>query len=272
MYSIGEFSLITRLTVKTLRHYHDEGILIPDYIDEDSGYRYYRDSSVERADVIAMLRGMEFSIPDIKEILLNKKDDSEILDYLESQKNKITALADRYKNLSRDLDSAIKTIRSNEMKENMSLNIEEKTIEDIIFAGYRFKGSYNQIGKAFSAVGKFCGRFISGKPEGLYYDPEYREKDADIEGGFQVKPECAKKNLADKNINCRELKGGRAVTLVHCGSYDTLGKSYKRILDYISGKNYTVKSPSREIYIKGPGMIFRGNPEKYITEIQFLIK
>ena len=33
-----------------------------------------------------------------------------------------------------------------------------------------------------------------------------------------------------------------------------------------------IKYPIREIYIKGPGMIFRGNPKKYITEIQFLFK
>jgi effector-binding domain-containing protein len=34
-------------------------------------------------------------------------------------------------------------------------------------------------------------------------------------------------------------------------------------------KSYTVVGPPREIYIKGPGMIFRGNPKKYLTEIQF---
>jgi effector-binding domain-containing protein len=271
MYSIGEFSLITRLSVKTLRHYHEEGILVPDYIDEDSGYRYYRDTSIERAVVIAMLRGMEFSISDIKEIFFNKSDDIEILEYLESHKIRIIALADKYRDLSKELDSAIKTIRRNEMKENMSLNIEEKTIEDFTFAGFRFTGTYDQIGNAFSAVGKNCGRFIYGKALGLYYNDEYKEKDADIEGGFPVKPECTAKDFSKKNIKCRTLAGGRAVTLIHCGSYDTLGKSYQRLLDYIRDKGYKTKSPSREIYHKGPGMIFTGNPEKYITEIQFLI-
>ena len=30
--------------------------------------------------------------------------------------------------------------------------------------------------------------------------------------------------------------------------------------------------PTREVYIKGPGMIFKGNPAKYLTEIQVMIK
>ena len=47
MFSIGEFSIISRLSVKALRYYHDEGILIPDYIDDETGYRYYRNASVE---------------------------------------------------------------------------------------------------------------------------------------------------------------------------------------------------------------------------------
>ena len=35
--------------------------------------------------------------------------------------------------------------------------------------------------------------------------------------------------------------------------------------------NYPTLLPSREIYLKGPGMIFRGNPKNYLTEIQIMI-
>jgi len=41
MFSIGEFSKITGWTVKTLRFYHEQGVLAPSYIDEETGYRYY---------------------------------------------------------------------------------------------------------------------------------------------------------------------------------------------------------------------------------------
>ena len=62
MYSIGQFSLMTRLSVRTLRKYHENGLLIPDYTDEETGYRYYGEQSIERAQVITGLRSLDFSL------------------------------------------------------------------------------------------------------------------------------------------------------------------------------------------------------------------
>ncbi|HNT30299.1 MAG TPA: MerR family transcriptional regulator, partial [bacterium] len=44
-----------------------------------------------------------------------------------------------------------------------------------------------------------------------------------------------------------------------------------RITAYVNEHGYTVTLPTREIYLKGPGMIFRGNPNNYLTEIQMLV-
>jgi effector-binding domain-containing protein len=70
----------------------------------------------------------------------------------------------------------------------------------------------------------------------------------------------------------RELPGGRCVALLHQGPYEELGRSYAKILDYVKQKGYEFEMPTREVYIKGPGMIFKGNPRKYLTEIQLLLK
>ena len=69
----------------------------------------------------------------------------------------------------------------------------------------------------------------------------------------------------------RELPGGTCVSLMHLGPYSRLRTSYARILKYIADKGYGTIIPSREVYHKGPGMIFKGNPEKYLTEIQFFV-
>jgi effector-binding domain-containing protein len=50
-------------------------------------------------------------------------------------------------------------------------------------------------------------------------------------------------------------------------SYETLNLAYKAVLDYAKEHSLECKLPSSEIYHKGPGMIFRGNPNKYVTEI-----
>jgi DNA-binding transcriptional MerR regulator len=79
MFSIGEFSKITGLTVKTLRFYHEQGLLAPAQIDDQTGYRYYDDRQIETARVIKQLRELEFSIAEIAELLANYHDDAEVL-------------------------------------------------------------------------------------------------------------------------------------------------------------------------------------------------
>jgi len=63
----------------------------------------------------------------------------------------------------------------------------------------------------------------------------------------------------------------KTIRLYHKGPYEQLGRSYARIMEYIQKRNYEAQLPIREVYIKGPGMIFRGNPKKYLTEIQIII-
>jgi effector-binding domain-containing protein len=48
-----------------------------------------------------------------------------------------------------------------------------------------------------------------------------------------------------------------------------MGRSYEKIALYLKKINHRVSAPPREIYIKGPGFIFKGNPKNYLTEIQF---
>lgn len=61
------------------------------------------------------------------------------------------------------------------------------------------------------------------------------------------------------------------MTLLHKGPYEELGRAYERLLKYAKEKGYEFASPCREVYLKGPGMIFKGNPQNYLTEIQMLL-
>src|SRR5438105_9977377 len=84
-HSIGEFSQVTGLSVKTLRFYHEKGILVPSSVDEATGYRFYDAAKVEKARVIMQLRQMEFSIEDIATVFAECSDDADILNHLERQ-------------------------------------------------------------------------------------------------------------------------------------------------------------------------------------------
>ena len=56
MFTIGEFSRMTGLTVKTFGFYHEEGLLVPVRVDGQTGYRYYEARQIELARVITYTR------------------------------------------------------------------------------------------------------------------------------------------------------------------------------------------------------------------------
>ena len=67
LYRIGVFSQMNRITVKTLRHYDEIGLLKPAYVDEDSGYRYYTSDQLLPLHKILALRDMGFSLEEIRQ-------------------------------------------------------------------------------------------------------------------------------------------------------------------------------------------------------------
>ena len=69
MYRIGEFSELSKTTIKTLRYYEKERLLIPAYVDEETGYRFYETSQLPELAKIISLRQIGLSINNIKSIL-----------------------------------------------------------------------------------------------------------------------------------------------------------------------------------------------------------
>ena len=137
----------------------------------------------------------------------------------------------------------------------------------MLVAGIRMKGFYSDCGKGFATLGKTLGRQIAGKPLCLFYDGEYREGDANFEPCMPIR-----KLIASIGITVHELPAVHCVTLMHHGPYDDLKRSYAKLLKYVNEHGYKVSLPTREVYLKGPGMIFRGNPAKYVTEIQIPVE
>lgn len=267
MFSIGEFSKITGLTIKTLRFYHERGVLVPAYVDSGSGYRYYDDRNVETGRTIVALRDLGFSLDEISEVLKDFTDESDILKSLKRQKSQLRERMARDRAIVSTINHIIqKENEARQMTQKASYQIEVKELPSLIVAGIRMKGRYDECGSAFGKLGRLLGRHIAGKPLCLYYDGEYRESDADFEPCMPVR-----KLLSIDGVDVRELRGGTAVTLIHQGLYSELGRSYEKIIRFIKENNYRMLVPSREVFLKGPGMIFKGNPQKYLTEIQVLV-
>jgi DNA-binding transcriptional MerR regulator len=69
LFSIGDFSRMTYLSIKTLRHYHDVGLLEPSKVDASTGYRYYGPDQVGVAQAIRRFRDLGMPIDDVRSIL-----------------------------------------------------------------------------------------------------------------------------------------------------------------------------------------------------------
>jgi DNA-binding transcriptional MerR regulator len=269
MYSIGEFSTISGIPVRTLRFYHEKSILVPAAVDVETGYRSYDDRNLDVARVIVALRSLDFALDDIRDILAGATDDADITVHLERQRLSLADRTQHYRDMLQQIDGIIQQQR--EAREAQmaasTTEIQEREVEPVLVGGIRMTGYYADCGKGFATLGKRLSRYIAGKPLCLFYDGEYREGDANFEPCMPLK-----KAVEADGIAVRELPAARCITLVHHGPYDELRNSYARLMKYVKQHGYIISLPTREVYLKGPGMIFRGNPKKYLTEIQLPIE
>ncbi len=265
-YSIGEFSQITRASVKALRLYHEKGVLVPDFVDPESGYRYYSQEQVGEARVIANLKELGFSLSEIKDVLDSCEEDGDLLDRLQEKRRELEKRVSRFQDSIADIELVVSGQFSESGFADSGEAVVEKSLPDMLVAGHRMCGRYSDAGQGFRVLGRRAGRQLIGKPMCLYFDGEYREDDANFEPCFEVK-----KVVDHELLHCRELAGGDAFTLLHRGSYETLHESYLKLFAEVKKRSAKVLCPSREVYHKGPGMILRGNPKRYLTEIQFLV-
>ena len=69
MLKIGEFSKLSRVSVRMLRHYDEVGLLAPSEVDPMTGYRYYSERQLITAGRIAALRALGFGLSETRELL-----------------------------------------------------------------------------------------------------------------------------------------------------------------------------------------------------------
>lgn len=259
MYKIGEFSKITNLSVKALHYYDEQGILKPSHRGENN-YRLYDQSDFKKAQLIFVLRRFEFSIAETKEVLARYSDEADLRSFLLEKKLFIEEQIKKEKETIKAIDRHLAAIMNVEGS-CMNYKFEIKEIAAIKVASIRYQDTYSNVGKYIGMIYKEVKNKACGAPFNCYYDGEYKEI-ADIETCVPIRG-----NVNSEGIVIKELPQIKALCTTHIGSYETLNIAYKAISDYANEHELELDLPSREIYYKGPGMIFKGNPDKYETEI-----
>ena len=160
MLTIGEFSTATQLTLKALRLYHEDGILIPEQIDAQTGYRYYGDASFEKAQAVKLLRELGFSLKEMKEIFSSYREDEDLEGFFQRKLKEVDRELARYQAVKQRIRYFLANEKESDMTENYIIT--EKTLQDTLMCGIRFQGSYPDIGKYYGELFKKAGRVFTG--------------------------------------------------------------------------------------------------------------
>ena len=127
MLKIGDFSKLSRVSVRMLRHYDKIGLLKPAEIDCFTDYRYYREDQLPIAGRIAALKDMGFSLADIIRILEVYDDREQLEQFFSIRQKELEALSQDTAHKLTLLDAVRKRLRK---EEDMSYNVTLKTIPE----------------------------------------------------------------------------------------------------------------------------------------------
>ena len=148
----------------------------------------------------------------------------------------------------------------------MNYQVEIKDIEPIRVAFIKYKGIVTEANKVFPSVFKSIQGKVNGSPFFCYYLMDQKTKIGEMELCVPTSETPIK-----DGITIKEIPRIKAVCTTHVGSYETIQYAYEAVDRFARENSLILQPPFREVFIKGPGMIIKGNPEKYITEILFPI-
>jgi effector-binding domain-containing protein len=272
MLRIGDFSTLAHISVKTLRHYDEAGLLTPAWVDPESGYRYYAARQIAQLNRIMVLKDFGFSLDEIGKLLHTGVTTEQMRGMLvlqeAEQKRRVEEEGDRLGRIS----SRIRLIE----KENaMSYDVVVKTLPKQTIASVRETiANYPAVGILYPRVAGALGAAMASKvvPVAIWHDLEYKEKDVDAEAGFYLQPEVAARTAATGGVKIHELPEVSAACAVHNGAYRRLNEAYDSLMKWIAENGYQVAAPIREVYLqtgKKPG---DQDDESCVTEIQVPLK
>lgn len=266
---IGEFSQLMQVTVKTLRHYESKGLLMPEQVDEWTGYRYYGLNQMQRMNDIRTMHGLGFSLEEIKELLedeLHTPTVEQLEAKLEATELQLKLLSQRYDRLVLLRDSR-KNIKTMEKFKIQSLPEIIVASHREVIPNYDALGPlcYMKIGPAMQAAG--CKCTSPGYCFTIDHNKEYKTENIDIEYCEQIEellPDTPfltfKKLPAIENVLC----------VKHIGPYDRFYETFTEAVSYLESKNMRIAGDPRFSYIDGAWN--QEDPEKWVSVIQIPVE
>lgn len=264
-FKIGEFSQFMQVTVKTLRHYEQKGLLVPDETDPWTGYRYYSLAQMQKLASIRNLQRLGFSLDEIKDLYEESEHVPSIVqidDKIRSTEAQIAQLEMRLRRLLllRDSRKEIKTMNNFTIQPLPEIIVasHRETIPDYAALGPL---CYEKIGPEMQRLGCKCP--TPGYCFTIDHNKEYRLTDIDIEYCEQVE-----EMLPDTAfIQFKRLpEVPKALILKHVGPYERFYESFTEAVRYMEEHGLQMVGQPRFSYVDG--IWNQEDPEKWVSFIQ----
>lgn len=268
MFKIGDFSKLSSISIRMLRHYDKVELLQPEKVDEQNGYRYYSAAQLKKVNQIQTLKDMGFNIAAIKEIV-----ESENIEVIKSQfVNRSAQIKEDMHNLQKQLrflEDLLKTMREDFVEMNYHVSLKEIP-ERKVASVRKVIRSYNCEGDLWSILMQEINvKNISiANPSysiATFHDQEYKENDVDVEIQINILGE----HENTKDVNFKKIDPSCVASITVNGSYEQMTAVNEAAAKWIETEGYELAGPMFNIYHVSPAM--ESNPNKWVTEVCYPI-
>ena len=263
LYKIGMFAAMNHVTVKTLRFYEEQGLLVPAQIHQENGYRYYTLSQMAVLHQITALKMAGFTLEEIARIHSGADEEA----VLQKKKSELIA---KIAELTRQI--AVVDGYLSKKETGLSHPVLIKTIPETTVAAMRVRiESYDSLFDVMPKMGALMEKAgcECALPEYCftnYLEPGYKDEDILVEICEAVTG--AKEEIG--GLYFRTLPEIQAACIYHKGSYGTLSESYESVLKYIEENGYEIAGAIRESYIDG--VWNKDDESQWLSEIQVPVR
>ncbi len=242
MLAIGEFSRLTHLSVRTLRRYHDAGLLEPATVDDATGYRYYSADQIATAQVIHRLRDLDVPLPDVQRIL--RAPDPGV---------RATLVADHLQRLESELDrtrAAVASLRRLLRPEPAPLDVELRAVPATTVAAVEDDVSHDQVLSWYAGAMAELDAVVdepTGVPGGLYDNALF-----EIGRGHALVYRPTARAPRSGRVHPVSLPAVELAVTTHAGPHDDIDVTYGELGAWVVANALAVAGPVREHYLIGP--------------------
>lgn len=271
MIRIGDFSKLSRVSIKTLRYYDEMGLLKPVEVDRITGYRFYEFHQLTRLYRILALKDLGFSLEEIGHLLEGDLPAEQMRGMLKLRQAEIRQRVDEE---AERLERVELWLRQIEQENSMSkYDVVIKRIETMKVASVRgvVPKPPDQRSMWDTLMNYLDGQkaHMVGTPMAIYHDPEFKEIDWDIEVCMPIAGELP----TNKEVRVYSLPGTETMACtVHSGSFATIGEAYDAIAKWIDQNGYQIIGPPRELNLRMPEKPGDQNDPNTVNEIQFPVQ